>query len=135
VERVLPKIPESLMHLWAERERCRELLKAAIKSGVLVPKEWKAELQSLTPGGSEFTEPKECGDYLRKMKSEKHEAMKRLAKKPRVSVERLTTLLEKVWDRHDGCVLGPDDYKEFPEPCCYLNAAKEILADLTAGDE
>lgn len=33
---------------------------------------------------------------------------------------------EKIWERHEGCECKPDEFKEYPEKCCYVNCAKAI---------
>ena len=33
---------------------------------------------------------------------------------------------EKIWEQHEGCEIKPDEYKEFPEKCCYKHCAKAI---------
>jgi hypothetical protein len=40
--------------------------------------EWRRALQSLTPGGSEFTEPHECANYVRTRDAERWELLKRM---------------------------------------------------------
>lgn len=33
---------------------------------------------------------------------------------------------EKIWERHEDCKIKPDEYKEYPEECCYRHCAKSI---------
>lgn len=50
--------------------------------------------------------------------------------------EKVADLIKKyIWDWHEGCKLPKNiPYKECPEECCYLNAADQILAQLTLGE-
>ncbi len=44
------------------------------------------------------------------------------------NLKELKLMIESgVWERHEGCECKPNEYKEFPEECCYLYCAKQIL--------
>jgi hypothetical protein len=53
---------------------------------------WRSALQSLTPGGSEFTEPQECERYVKNLLNERWEAIKRM----KIQQDTLAALLREV---------------------------------------
>ena len=51
------------------------------------------------------------------------------------SKKEIRKLVESVWDRHDGCSLGVDEYKEVPEACCYQRVTDLIMKVIQAAFE
>jgi hypothetical protein len=41
--------------------------------------------------------------------------------------KKIRNIVESVWDRHDGCELPLDNYKEVPEACCYQRVTDLII--------
>ena len=51
------------------------------------------------------------------------------------SKKEIRKLVESVWDRHEGCSLGIDEYKEVPEDCCYQRVTDLIIKEIKAAYE
>ena len=44
-----------------------------------------------------------------------------------IDVNEIANIIEeKIWERHEDCKIRSEEYKEYPEKCCYLNAAHAI---------
>jgi hypothetical protein len=46
-------------------------------------------------------------------------------------IEKVASIIEdKIWGKHEGCIVAPNVYMECPEECCYKYAAQAILEAL-----